>query len=173
MAVTCFISNYQNGRSRFREPACTSGSGSRHEHPASVQDYSSWRQSSGRRMAGMRESSFWVPDRWEIILIDCSSLARGEVCGVHPFFVLSPRSFNVRTFQVIGLSMTTDVLICNDPFADPVGPKSAKEMGLMDYVVSHKLKVFNWRQRGAVPYLKKPLSESFMVKVCRVLHQNI
>ena len=121
----------------------------------------------------MRESSFWVPDRWEIILIDSSVHARGEMRGVQPFFVLSPKSFNVRTFQVIGLSMTTDVFTWNDLLFDPVGSASANERGLMDYVVSHKLKVFNWRKRGAVPYLKKPLSESFMAKVCMVLHQLI
>lgn len=121
----------------------------------------------------MRDASFWVPDRWEIILIDCSSPARGELCGVQPFFVLSPQSFNGRTLQVIGLSMSTDVFICNDLLADPVGPASTKERGLMDYVVSRKLKAFNWRKRGAVPYLKKPLSENFMVKVCMVLHQTI
>ena len=121
----------------------------------------------------MMESSFWVPDRWEIILLDCSSHVRGQACGVHPFFVLSPQSFNVRTFQVIGLPMTTDVFAGNDLFNDAVGSVSTKKSGLMDYFVSNKLKVFNWRQRGAVPYLKRNLSESFMVKACLVLHQII
>lgn len=121
----------------------------------------------------MRESSFWAPDRWEIILIDSSSHVRVEARGVQPFFVLSPRSFNARTFQVIGLSMTTDVFTWTDLVFDPVEPVTTKEKGLMEYAVSHKLKVFNWRKRGAVPYLNKPLSESFMAKVCMVLHQLI
>lgn len=69
--------------------------------------------------------------------------------------------------------MTTDVFIWNDIFFDPGDKASTKEKGLKDYVVSHKLKVFNWRKRGAVPYLKKPLSESFMAKICMVLHQLI
>jgi hypothetical protein len=130
-------------------------------------------KSSKTGIAGMSDSLFWVPDRWEIILIDSSSPALGEEYSMQPFFVLSPQSFNVRTFQVIGLSMTTDVFIGNDLLFDPVGNGARKERELMDNVVSHKLKAFNWRKRRAIPFIKKPLSESFMAKVCKVMHQLI
>lgn len=49
----------------------------------------------------------WVPDRQDIIWIDCNPQVGREMRDVHPFLVLSPRIFNDKTSLVIGLPMTT------------------------------------------------------------------
>lgn len=55
----------------------------------------------------------WVPDRRDIVWIDCSPQAKDR----HPLLVLSPRAFNDRTSIVIGLPMTTAASNDKNPFA--------------------------------------------------------
>ena len=43
----------------------------------------------------------WVPERQELIWIDCNSQAGREMRDVHRFLVLSPRVFNEKTLLVI------------------------------------------------------------------------
>jgi hypothetical protein len=43
----------------------------------------------------------WVPERQQIIWIDCNPQAGREMRDRHPFLVLSPRAFNERTSLVI------------------------------------------------------------------------
>lgn len=57
-------------------------------------------------MATKRDAA-WVPDRQDIIWIDCNPQKGREMRDVHPFLVLSPHTFNDRTSLVIGLPMTT------------------------------------------------------------------
>ena len=59
----------------------------------------------------------WVPDRQEIIWIDCIPQVGREKRDVHPFLVLSPRLFNEKTSLVIGLPMTTASYNADNPFA--------------------------------------------------------
>ena len=76
----------------------------------------------------------WVPDRQEVIWIDCNPQAGREMRDPHPFVVLSPRAFNERTSLVIGLPMTTAEYNADNPFAVMAG--SAKT-GKASYVLCH------------------------------------
>ena len=44
----------------------------------------------------------WVPDRQDVIWIDCNPQAGHEMRDLHPMLVLSPKVFNARTSLVIG-----------------------------------------------------------------------
>ncbi len=76
----------------------------------------------------------WVPDRQEVIWIDCNPQAGREMRDPHPFVVLSPRAFNERTSLVIGLPMTTAEYNADNPFVVMAG--SAKT-GKASYVLCH------------------------------------
>ena len=54
----------------------------------------------------------WVPDRQDIIWIDCNPQVGREMRDAHPFLVLSPKIFNEKTSRVIGLPMTTVKRLC-------------------------------------------------------------
>ena len=60
----------------------------------------------------------WVPDRQDIIWIDCNPQVGQEMRDIHPFLVLSPRIFNAKTSLVIGLPMTTAEYNADNPFWD-------------------------------------------------------
>jgi mRNA interferase MazF len=68
----------------------------------------------------------WVPDRQEIIWIDCHPQGGSEMRDIHPVLVLSPRIFNAKTALVIGLPMTTAEYNADNPFAVTVGPPKRK-----------------------------------------------
>jgi mRNA interferase MazF len=51
--------------------------------------------------------ALWVPDRRDIIWINCNAQVGREMKDLHPMLVLSPKPFNERTGIVIGLPMTT------------------------------------------------------------------
>lgn len=71
----------------------------------------------------------WVPDRQEIIWIDCIPQVGREKRDVHPFLVLSPRLFNEKTSLVIGLPMTTASYNADNPFAVTVGTAKGRKAG--------------------------------------------
>jgi mRNA interferase MazF len=62
-----------------------------------------------------------VPDRQDIIWIDCNLQVEQELRNVHPILVLSSRNINNKTSLVIGLSMTTAEYNADNPFAVAVG----------------------------------------------------
>ncbi|WP_439849207.1 type II toxin-antitoxin system PemK/MazF family toxin [Thioalkalicoccus limnaeus] len=64
----------------------------------------------------------WVPDRQEVIGIDCNPQRGRKMRDVYPFLVLSPKAFNERTSRVIGLPMTTAAY---NPFAVAIGTAGA------------------------------------------------
>lgn len=93
-------------------------------------------------MAGRR---FWVPERRDLIWIDCNPQAGREMRDVHPLLVLSSRAFNERTGIVIGLPMTTAAYNETNPFAVRFrGPR-----GVVSHVLAHQPKSFDWRARSA------------------------
>lgn len=69
----------------------------------------------------------WVPDRQDIIWIDCNPQVGREMRDVHPFVVLSPLIFNEKTSLVIGLPMTTAEYNSDNPFAVAVGKASGRK----------------------------------------------
>lgn len=109
----------------------------------------------------------WVPERRDIIWINCSPQAGREMKDVHPLLVLSPRAFNERTGIVIGLPMTTAAYNRTNPFAVSFsGPKSVES-----FVLGHQPKSFDWRQRLAKPHPWRRVPQEVYAAACETLNQ--
>jgi mRNA interferase MazF len=115
----------------------------------------------------------WVPERRDIIWIDCNPQVGREMRDVHPFLVLSPRIFNERTSLVIGLPMTTAEYNSDNPFAVAVGRASARETEKTSYVLCHQPKSFDWRLRKAKTHPLGALPKALLAQVCERLNQII
>jgi mRNA interferase MazF len=115
----------------------------------------------------------WVPDRQDIIWIDCNPQAGREMHDMHPMLVLSPKAFNSRTSLVIGLAMTTAVYNSTNPFALPVGLAVGRKTGKPSYVLCHQPMSFDWRARGAKPHPLKRLSSAVFNSACDLLNQIV
>lgn len=124
-------------------------------------------------MAGVKHLTAWVPDRGDIVWIDCSPQAGREMRDIHPFLVLSARPFNDRTSLVIGLPMTTAEYNRDNPFAVPVGAVKKGRESVQGYVLCHQPKSFDWRARSAKPHPMKRLQESVFAEVCMILNQIV
>jgi mRNA interferase MazF len=121
--------------------------------------------------AGKRKG--WVPDRQDIIWIDCNPQVGREMRDVHPFVVLSPRIFNEKTSLVIGLPMTTAEYNSDNPFAVAVGKMTGRKTGQTSYVLCHQPKSFDWRLRKAKTHPLGALSNALFMQVCERLNQII
>lgn len=115
----------------------------------------------------------WVPDRQEIIWINCNPQAGNEMRDLHPFLVLSPRIFNERTSLVIGLPMTTAEYNADNPFAVAVGQARGKKAEKTSYVLCHQPKSFDWRSRGATLHPLKRLEDGPFAECCARLNQIV
>ncbi|MDD2686301.1 MAG: type II toxin-antitoxin system PemK/MazF family toxin [Gallionella sp.] len=115
----------------------------------------------------------WVPDRQDVIWIDCNPQAGQEMRDVHPFLVLSPKSFNEKTSLVIGLPMTTAEYNSDNPFAVAVGVATGKKVGQTSYVLCHQPKSFDWRLRKAKAHSMKTIPDALFAQVCARLNQII
>lgn len=115
----------------------------------------------------------WVPDRQDIIWIDCNPQSGREMRDIHPFLVLSPRNFNDRTSLVIGLPMTTASYNASNPFAIPAGIATGHKTGAISYVLCYQPKSFDWRTRKASPHPMQRASPEAFAKVCLVLNQIV
>ena len=115
----------------------------------------------------------WVPDRQDIIWIDCNPQAGHEMRDLHPMLVLSPLAFNARTGLVIGLSMTTAAYNASNPVAVPLGAASGRRAVKFSYVMCHQPKTFDWRARHAKPHPLKRLADVQFAQACGVLNQIV
>ncbi len=115
----------------------------------------------------------WVPDRQDIIWIDCNPQVGREMRDVHPFLVLSPHSFNDKTSLVIGLPMSTAEYNADNPFAIGVGKATGRKAGLVSYVLCHQPKSFDWRLRKAKAHPLGGLPSGLFAQVCERLNQII
>lgn len=70
----------------------------------------------------------WIPERQDVIWIDCSPQIGREMRNRHPFVVLSPKAFNDKTSLVLGLPMTTAEYNKDNPFAVVVGKTKKREL---------------------------------------------
>ena len=114
-----------------------------------------------------------MPDRQDIIWIDCNPQAGREMHDLHPFLVLSPQAFNDKTALVLGLPMTTAAYNADNPFALAVGPATGRKTGLTSYVLCHQPKSFDWRVRGGKPHPMRRLTDAPFHAVCALLNQII
>lgn len=126
-----------------------------------------------RKPGASSARSAWVPDRQDIIWIDCNPQVGREMRDVHPFLVLSPAVFNDRTSLVIGLPMTTAAYNADNPFAVAAGAAKGRKAGQTSYVLCHQPKSFDWRLRGARPHPLARLSDSLLAQVCECLNQIV
>ena len=117
--------------------------------------------------------SRWVPDRQDVIWIDCNPQVGAEMRDVHPFLVLSPRVFNEKTNLVIGLPMTTANYNATNPFAVVAGSVGKGREAKTSYVLCHQPKSFDWRLRGARATPMKKVSDEVFAEVCERLNQII
>lgn len=115
----------------------------------------------------------WVPERQDIIWINCNPQAGNEMRDLHPFLVLSPRAFNERTSLVIGLPMTTAEYNSDNPFAVAVGDARGKKAEKTSYVLCHQPKSFDWRSRKASPHPLKRLADGHFAECCIRLNQIV
>ena len=123
--------------------------------------------------APKRKAKSWVPDRQEIIWIDCNPQVGREMRDVHPFLVLSPCIFNEKTSLVICLPMTTAEYNADNPFAVAVGTAKGRKVGQTSYVLCHQPKSFDWRLRKAKVHPLGILSSDLFAQVCERLNQII
>ncbi len=121
----------------------------------------------------MKATAAWLPERREIIWIDCNPQAGQEMRDIHPFLVLSPGLFNAKTSLVIGLPMTTVEYNADNPFAFAVGKAAGRKADKISYILCHQPKSFDWRVRGATPRPLGKLSENLFAVVCERLNQII
>jgi mRNA interferase MazF len=121
----------------------------------------------------VKKTSVWLPDRQDIIWIDCNPHVGQEMRDVHPFLVLSPQSFNDKTSLVIGLPMTTASYNADNPFAVAVGKATGRKLEKTSYVLCHQPKSFDWRMRDAKPHPLGKLLDGFFIEVCEQLNQII
>jgi len=113
----------------------------------------------------------WVPDRQDVVWIDCNPQAGREMRDRHPFLVLSPRAFNERTSLVIGLPMTTAEYNADNPFAIAAGMAGGRRTGKISYVLCHQPRSFDWRV--AAPHPMKRLPDELFREACAVLNQIV
>ena len=118
-----------------------------------------------------RKGKDWVPDRQDVIWIDCNPQAGREMRDVHPFLVLSPRAFNERTSLVLGLPMTTASYNADNPFAVPAGVAGGRKAGAPGYVLCHQPKSFDWRMRSARPHPMRRAEDAAFSEVKLILNQ--
>lgn len=110
-----------------------------------------------------------MPDRGDIIWIDCNPQAGREMRDMHPMAVLSPRAFNARTSIVIGLPMTSSLTNEGNPFALDV----SRGADARSFVLCHQPKSFDWRHRRASPHPWKALTAAQLAGVCEGLNDII
>ena len=115
----------------------------------------------------------WIPERQDIIWIDCNPQTGCEMRDVHPFLVLSPNNFNDKTSLVIGLPMTTAKYNADNPFAVSVGNASGKKVNKISYVLCHQPKSFDWRARCAKAHPLGVINDTLFSQICDRLNQII
>jgi mRNA interferase MazF len=126
-----------------------------------------------RKSAAASPRRLWVPDRQDIIWIDCNPQVGREMRDIHPFLVLSPSTFNDKTSLVIGLPMTTAAYNADNPFALAVGPAKGRKAGQTSYVLCHQPKSFDWRLRGAKAHPLGRLPDALLAQACECLNQIV
>lgn len=115
----------------------------------------------------------WVPERQDIIWLDCNPQVGPEMSDMHPFLVLSPGIFNAKTSLVIGLPITTADYNATNPFAIAVGKTTKRQVDKISYILCHQPKSFDWRLHHAKPHTLGRLQDTLFMQVCARLNQII
>ena len=118
-------------------------------------------------------SRTWVPERGDVIWIDCNPQVGREMRDMHPMLVLSPRAFNARTSIVIGLPMTSSLSNQGNPFALDVSRNVSTGGREPSFVLCHQPKSFDWRHRRASPHPWKRLPNAQLAAACEGLNEIV
>ena len=125
-------------------------------------------------MTNRRTRGAWIPERGDVIWIDCNPQSGREMRDVHPFVVLSPGVFNDKTSLLIGLPMTTAEYNADNPFAIPVGEAKTRSRKMKtSYVLIHQPKSFDSRVPSAKPHAMGSLPPEVFREICSGLDQII
>ena len=111
-------------------------------------------------MVKIASANLWVPDRQDIIWIDCNPQAGQEMCDIDPLLVLFPRIFNDKTSLSICLPMTTPEYNADNPFAAAAGKTTKRKIEQISYVLYHQPRSFDWRVHSAKPHPLGKLGDS-------------
>lgn len=111
----------------------------------------------------------WSPERRDVIWIDCNPQVGNEMKDVHPFLVLSTKTFNERTGIVIGWPMTTAASNETNPFA----VKFTGVKGVVSYILTHQPKSFDWKMRDAKLHPMRQAPLDVFSLACESLNQII
>jgi mRNA interferase MazF len=114
-----------------------------------------------------------VPERQEVIWIDCNPQAGSEMRDFHSLLVLSPAAFNARTGLVIGLPMTSAAYNAGNPFAVAAGPARTRGGSKQSWVLCHQPKSFDWHARAARPHPQGRIDDAVLAEACAVLNQIV
>ena len=118
-------------------------------------------------------SRTWVPERGDVIWIDCNPQVGREMRDMHPMLVLSPKAFNARTSIVIGLPMTSSLSNQNNPFALDVSRNGSIGGRESSFVLCHQPKSFDWRHRRASPHPWQRLPNAQLAAACEGLNDIV
>ena len=113
-------------------------------------------------------NKLWVPDRRDIIWINCNPQVGKEMRDVHPMVVLTARAYNERTGLVIGLPMSTAAFNSTNPFAVDNSRK-----GEASYIICNQPKSMDWRLRGARSHAWGKVREAIFKQACSELNDLV
>jgi len=114
-----------------------------------------------------------VPERGDVIWIDCNPQVGRQMRDMRPMLVLSPKAFNARTSIVIGLPMTSSLSNLGNPFALEVPRETSKGTREPSFVLCHQPKSVDWRQRRASPHPWKSLTNAQLAAACEGLNDIV
>jgi mRNA interferase MazF len=111
-------------------------------------------------------SSFYVPDRGDIVKLSFSPQLGHEQSGYRPALILSSASYNRRSSLALMCPITNQSK--GYPFEVPLG----EDMETTGIVLSDQIKSFDWRARQAKFIEKAPsdLVEEVLAKVAALLN---
>ena len=125
-----------------------------------------WTRSGAEKYMVIRKAD-WVPERQEIIWIDCNPQAGLRNARPPSFLVLSPRVFNERTSLVIGLPMTTAAQ-CQQSVCHSGRHYRWRQIQQNQLcVLCHQPKSFDWRVRDATPHPMRKLADARFARSLR------
>ena len=114
-----------------------------------------------------------MPNRQDVIWINCNPQVGHEMRDMLPFLVLSPLAFNDKTSLVVGLPMTTAEYNATNPFAVFAGIVKSGTSEKSSYVLCHQPKSFDWHSCDAKPHPLGQLDRVYFEEVLVLFNQIV
>lgn len=107
-------------------------------------------------------SAAYIPDRGDLIWLECTPQTGSEQAGRRPALVISPRAYNAKVGLALFCPVTSRVKGYPFEVALPVGN------GVVGVVLSDQLKSLDWRARKA-KLIKRASSDVLAMVTARIL----